>query len=114
MGKAGVPSWDVEKHFHERSVEPQVPPLRSPGFPVEVGGAGNSMRLSLEKGAHAALSRVARQEIRVRSGPTARRGRRDDKGEGNGCIESGCRLSELQIRLAQSKNISRTRRLWDG
>ena len=31
---------------------------------------------------------------------------RDDKGEGNGCIESGCRLSELQIRLAQSKNIS--------
>jgi hypothetical protein len=36
------------------------------------------MRLSLKKGAHVNLSSAARQEIRVRSGPTARRGRRDD------------------------------------
>ena len=28
----------VEKHFQERAVEPQVPPLRSPGFPVETRG----------------------------------------------------------------------------
>jgi hypothetical protein len=29
----------VEKHFQERGAEPQVPPLRSPGFPVEIRGA---------------------------------------------------------------------------
>ncbi len=51
----------------------------------------NSMRLSLKKGAHAALARGARQEIRVRFGPAARRGRRDDKGEGTGSIEIVCR-----------------------
>jgi hypothetical protein len=45
------------------------------------------MRLSLMKAAHAAMANAAQQEIRVRSGPTARptasrgrRGRRDDKG----------------------------------
>jgi FKBP-type peptidyl-prolyl cis-trans isomerase len=41
------------------AAEPQVPPLRSPGFPVEVGGAGNFMRLSLRKAAHAALAGAA-------------------------------------------------------
>jgi hypothetical protein len=30
----------VEKHFQERSVELQIPPLRSPGFPVDLGGVG--------------------------------------------------------------------------
>jgi hypothetical protein len=39
----------------------------------------NLMRLSLLKAAHAVVSRAAWQEIRVRSGPAARRGRRDDK-----------------------------------
>src|ERR1700692_18912 len=29
----------VEKHFQERSAELQIPPLRYPEFPVEVGGA---------------------------------------------------------------------------
>jgi hypothetical protein len=33
----------------------------------------------------------------LRSGPTARRGRRDDKGKGNGCIESGCRTEAFLI-----------------
>jgi hypothetical protein len=28
----------VDKHFHERAAEPQIPRLRSPGFPVEGGG----------------------------------------------------------------------------
>jgi hypothetical protein len=42
----------------------------------------NFMRLSLRKAAHAATSSAAWQEIRGRSGPTARRGSRDDKGEG--------------------------------
>jgi hypothetical protein len=28
----------VEKHFQEGSVELQIPPLRYPGFPVELGG----------------------------------------------------------------------------
>ena len=27
-----------EKHFQERTAEPQVSPLRSPGFPVETRG----------------------------------------------------------------------------
>jgi hypothetical protein len=36
------------------------------------------MRLSLMKGAHEAVSSAAWQEIRVRFGPTASRGRRDD------------------------------------
>jgi hypothetical protein len=43
--------------------EPQISPLRYPGFPVEIGDAGEL---------HAAMSSAARQEIRVRSG-------RDDK-----------------------------------
>jgi hypothetical protein len=30
-----------EKHFQEGSAEPQVPPLRSPRFPVELVGVGN-------------------------------------------------------------------------
>jgi hypothetical protein len=28
----------VEKHFHERIAELQIPPLRYPGFPVKLGG----------------------------------------------------------------------------
>jgi hypothetical protein len=28
----------LEKHFHGKSVELQIPPLRYPGFPVELGG----------------------------------------------------------------------------
>ena len=41
-GTAGLsaPPNAVGKHFQERSVEQQVPPLRSPGFPVELGGVG--------------------------------------------------------------------------
>ena len=65
-GKCGSTEW--------RTAGPSA---RFPGFPVEVGGAANSMRLSLKKGAHAALSGVARQEIGSRFG-------RDDKGKGNG------------------------------
>jgi len=30
-----------EKHFQEGSAEPQVPPLRSPEFPVKLLGVGN-------------------------------------------------------------------------
>ena len=43
----------------------------------------NFMRLSLRKGAYAAFSSAAWQEIRVRSG-------RDDKVEGGASIESSC------------------------
>jgi hypothetical protein len=28
----------IEKHFQDGSIELQIPPLRSPGFPVELGG----------------------------------------------------------------------------
>jgi hypothetical protein len=51
-----------------RKKKPQISPLRYPGFPVEVGGVGRHMRLSLKKGAYAVLSSAAWQEIRVRSG----------------------------------------------
>ena len=37
--------------------------LRYPGFPVEVGGVGNLMRLSSRKAAHAAVSNAVWQEI---------------------------------------------------
>ena len=30
----------IEKHFQDGSIELQIPPLRSPGFPVELGGVG--------------------------------------------------------------------------
>jgi hypothetical protein len=33
-----MPGVSVEKHFHGRSAELQIPPLRSPGFPVELDG----------------------------------------------------------------------------
>jgi hypothetical protein len=44
--------------------KPQIPPLRSPGSPVELVGSASFMRLSLRKAAHAALSTAAQQEIR--------------------------------------------------
>jgi hypothetical protein len=42
----------------------------------------NIIRLSLKKGAHAVVSGAAWQEIRVRSGSPAGRGRRADKSVG--------------------------------
>ena len=50
------------------------------------------MRLSLMKAAHVALSGAAKQEIRVRFG-------RDDKGEGDGSIKSGCWTEAFFITL---------------
>ena len=41
----------VEKHFQEGAAKPQVPPLRSPGFPVETRGVEDL---------HAALSTESR------------------------------------------------------
>src|SRR5271168_1834957 len=51
--------------------------LGCPGFPVKVGGVANSMRFSLQKTAHAALSSAANRK----SGYA-----RDDKGEGGASI----------------------------
>jgi len=62
----------VEKHFQERSAELQIPRLRSPGFPVEVGGF-----LEL----HAPFLTERRTRCRVRCCVTGNPGR-DDKGEG--------------------------------
>ena len=56
--RIGLGQWIACWHLRAVRVKLQVPPLRYLGFPV--------------------------QEIRVRSGPTARRGRRDDKVEGGG------------------------------
>jgi hypothetical protein len=56
--------------------------LGCPGFPVKAGGVANSMRFSLQKTAHAALSSAANRKSGY--APTARRGRRDDKFKGGG------------------------------
>jgi hypothetical protein len=50
------------------------------------------LRLSLMKAAHVALSGAAKQEIRVRFG-------RDDKGEGEASMESGCWTEGVFITL---------------
>jgi hypothetical protein len=42
----------VEKHFHERSAELQIPRLRSPGFPVELGGVDGPHAPFLKRKAH--------------------------------------------------------------
>jgi hypothetical protein len=52
----------------------------------------NFMRLSLRKAAYVALSGAAKQEIRVRFG-------RDDKGEGEASMESGCWTEGVFITL---------------
>jgi hypothetical protein len=38
--------------FHERSAEPQIPWLRSPGFPVELGGVDGYHAPFLKRKAH--------------------------------------------------------------
>jgi len=52
----------------EPEEKPQVPPLRYPGFPVEVCGVGELHAAFLRKAAHVAMSGAAWQEIRVRAG----------------------------------------------
>jgi hypothetical protein len=58
---------------HRRSL-----PSATPDFLLISVALANFMRLSLLKAAHVVVSSAAWQEIRVRFGPTARRGRRDD------------------------------------
>ena len=64
----------VDRMAHRRSL-----PYASPDFLCKLVALANSMRLSLKKGAHAALSRGARQEIRVRFVPRHAGAGRDDK-----------------------------------
>src|ERR1700691_1244527 len=74
-----VPSENslCRKHSQEKSAELQIPRLRSPGFPVELGGAGDLMRLSLRE-------RRTRGFVQccVAGNPG-----RDDKGEGDASME---------------------------
>jgi hypothetical protein len=63
------------------------------------------MRLSLRKAAHAFLSKAALQEIRVRSG-------RDDKGEGDASMESGCCTEAIFIPLGGPQAIQHSGRQW--
>jgi hypothetical protein len=44
--------YSVEKHFQERFAELQIPPLRYPGFPVEIGGVGALHAPFLRRKAH--------------------------------------------------------------
>jgi hypothetical protein len=46
-------------HLLRPKVKLQIPPLRSPGFPVELGGIGEHHAAFLRKAAHAALDGVA-------------------------------------------------------
>jgi hypothetical protein len=57
----------------------------TPDFLLKSLALAYSMRPSLRKAAHVGIFGAARQEIRVRYGPTARRGRRDDKSQ-RGCL----------------------------
>ena len=43
-----------------KTSEPQVPPLRSPRFPVKRGALASFLRLSLRKGAYVAVGSAAR------------------------------------------------------
>src|SRR5258708_6992495 len=72
----------VEKHFQERSAELQIPPLRYPGFPVDVGGVGRSHAPFLKRKAHTRLCPV----LRGRKSGFASVGM--TKGEAS--MESGC------------------------
>jgi hypothetical protein len=54
--------------LHRMLVEGTAGPSASPDFLLVLVALASSMRLSLMKAAHAALSGVARQEIRVCSG----------------------------------------------
>jgi hypothetical protein len=63
------------------------------------------MRPSLRKGAYAALSSAAWQEIRVRSG-------RDDKGEGGASIDVGCRLRTADPSASLGMTKGRTALPW--
>ena len=64
----------------------------TPDFLLRLVALMSFMRLSLTKAAHVALSGAAKQEIRVRFG-------RDDKGEGDGSIKSGCWTEAFFITL---------------
>jgi hypothetical protein len=74
----------VEKHFQERASTQRSLHFATPDFLWDLLALIHFMRPSLRKGAHAALSNAAWQEIRVRFG-------RDDKGEGGAPIESSYR-----------------------
>jgi hypothetical protein len=54
----------------------------TPDFLSRLVALADFMRLSLRKAARVGLVKAGKQKIRVRSGPTASRGRRDDKVEG--------------------------------
>jgi hypothetical protein len=64
----------ARKHFQERAAQPQISPLRSPGFPVKIRGVDQYHAVFLRKTAHVVVASSAKQEIRVRFG-------RDDKVE---------------------------------
>jgi hypothetical protein len=63
----------VEKHLQEGASTQRSLRCATPDFRLSLVALAIFMRLSLTKAAHAAMSRAAWQEIRVRSG-------RDDKG----------------------------------
>jgi hypothetical protein len=69
----------VEKHFHERSAELQIP--RLPRFPVESCGFGQL---------HVVLFRENHISGAAESCEVGNPGTRDDKGKGNGSIKSSC------------------------
>ena len=75
MGISTIRSERRETHLQDGFVELQIPPLRSPGFPVELGGFVALHAPFFTEGRTRGLVGDAWQEIRVRFG-------RDDKGKG--------------------------------
>ena len=55
----------LEKHFQGRTAEPQISPLRSPGFPVENRGVDQQHAVFLRKTAHAVAASAAELENRA-------------------------------------------------
>jgi hypothetical protein len=77
--------------------EPQVPPLRSPGFPVECGGVDHHHVVFLKKTTYVVVVSNAKQEIRVRSG------RDDNSSQGQSIpAEAVAGTTELSSRPEQS------------
>jgi hypothetical protein len=73
------------------------PSTTLPRIPVEVGGVGGLHAVFLgEDGTRGSVQGNV-TGIRVRSGPTAGRGRRDDKGEGSALVGSNCWSREQQV-----------------
>ena len=90
------------QHLRAVRLKLQVPPLRCPGFPVQRSGLGEL------RAAFFTESRIRGVDWRSvvgnpESAPTARRGRRDDKGESSAHLSSRYRGMDRAAGLADDQ-----------